>query len=306
MGLNRFQVGFRFLPTEEELLNGYLTSKVLGYVDGCVIPELDDFYAWDPWDLPGLYQQISNIPSDGLDWYFFCPSPYLAQNSERVKRQTRSGKWKITSQKDEIKARDTKALIGTKRILVFYKGHAETGWVMHEYHLNPKLLNGYSSTFQIPYILCRLKRKPSESLDISPSFEGGSSVVYDTPVASQRELTENSIQEVSTSKDRTSVQDFASQVSPVSINLLLAENFGVVREFFNMRVFCPMSVIISSNCGITPSISDARRQLAGLQLVWLFPSAAPLVRRWPGTVHKADCFNHLAKQIDRSVIPNLN
>ncbi|KAK3420272.1 hypothetical protein EUGRSUZ_G01083 [Eucalyptus grandis] len=195
--MEQFQVGFRFLPTEEELLNGYLTSKVLGYADGCIIPELDDFYAWDPWDLPGLYQQISNIPSDGLDWYFFCPSPYLAQNSERVKRQTRSGKWKITCQKDEIKARDTKVLIGTKRILVFNKGRAKTGWVMHEYHLNPKLLNGYSSTFQIPYILCRLKRKPSESLDISPSFEGGSSVTYDSPVASQRELTEDSNQESS-------------------------------------------------------------------------------------------------------------
>jgi len=97
--------------------------------------------------------EILNIPSDGLDWYFFCPSPYLAQNSERVKRQTRSGKWKITSQKDEIKARDTKALIGTKRILVFYKGRAKTGWVMHEYHLNPKLLNGYSSTFQVPHLI---------------------------------------------------------------------------------------------------------------------------------------------------------
>ncbi|KAI6678271.1 hypothetical protein NL676_039067 [Syzygium grande] len=144
-----------------------------------------------------MYREISNIPSDGWDWYFFCPSPYLAQNSERIKRQTRSGKWKITCQRDEIKTRDTKALIGTKRILVFYNGRAKTGWVMHEYHINPKLLNGYSSTLQIPYILCRLKRKPSESLDISPSFEGGSSATYDAPVASQLGLTEDADQESS-------------------------------------------------------------------------------------------------------------
>ncbi|KAI3435074.1 uncharacterized protein J3R85_006502 [Psidium guajava] len=188
--MERSQVGFRFLPTEEELVNGYLKSKVLGCVDNCVIPELEDFYASDPWDLPSLYPRISNIPSDGWDWYFFCPSPYLAQNSERIKRQTRSGKWKITCQKDDIKTRDTKALIGTKRILVFYKGRTKTGWVMHEYHLNRKLVNGYSSTLQIPYILCRLKRKPSESLQISPSFEGGSRATDDTPVASQHEDTD--------------------------------------------------------------------------------------------------------------------
>ncbi|KAF8020002.1 hypothetical protein BT93_G0635 [Corymbia citriodora subsp. variegata] len=199
--MERFQVGFRFLPTEEELINGYLMSKVLGFTNGRDIPELDDFYARDPWDLPGLYQQISNIPSDGWDWYFFCPSPYLTQNSERIKRQTPSGKWKITCQKDEIKARDTKALIGTKRILVFYKGCAKTGWVMHEYHMNPKRLNGYSSTFQIPYILCRLKRKPTESLEISPNFERGSSVTDDTPIASQHGLTEYSDQEVNNWKD---------------------------------------------------------------------------------------------------------
>ncbi|XP_056159486.1 protein NTM1-like 9 isoform X2 [Syzygium oleosum] len=195
--MERYQVGFRFLPTEEELVNNYLMSKVLGHNDGGVIPELEDFYAHDPWDLPRLYQKISNIPSDGLDWYFFCPSPYLAQNSERVKRQTRSGKWKITCQRDNIKTRDTKALIGTKRILVFYNGRAKTGWVMHEYHMNPKLLNGYSSAFQIPYILCRLKRKPSEGLDISPSFEGGSSVTDDTAAASQHEWTEDTDQESS-------------------------------------------------------------------------------------------------------------
>ncbi|XP_030452558.2 disease resistance protein RPV1-like [Syzygium oleosum] len=201
------KVKFGFLPTEEELVNNYLMSKVLGHTDGGVIPELEDFYAQDPWDLPRLYQKISNIPSDGWDWYFFCPSPYLAQNSDRVKRQTRSGKWKITCLKDKIKTRDTKALIGTKRILVFYKGRTKTGWVMHEYHMNPNLLNGYSSALQIPYILCRLKRKPSESLEISPSFEVGSSVTHDTPVASQHGLTEETDQETEGGESSTATSE---------------------------------------------------------------------------------------------------
>ncbi|KAI6694498.1 hypothetical protein NL676_022208 [Syzygium grande] len=193
--MEQFLVGFRFFPTEEELVNHHLMNKVLGYTNHCVIPELEDFYAWDPWDLPRLYPGILNVPSDGWDWFFFCPSPYVAQNSERIKRKTRSGQWKITCQSDDIKARDTKVLIGTKRILVFNKGRVKTGWVLHEYHLNPELLNGYSSIFQIPYILCRLKRKPSESLDNSPSFGVGPSVTDNTPVAYQHGSTEDTDEE---------------------------------------------------------------------------------------------------------------
>ncbi|KAF7848823.1 hypothetical protein BT93_L1535 [Corymbia citriodora subsp. variegata] len=200
-----FQVGYRFSPSEEELVNTHLMSKVLGYADHCVIPEIEDFYAWDPWDLPRVYQgnyDISNVPSDGWDWYFLCPSPYVAQNSERIKRKTRSGNWKITSQRDDVRTRNTRALIGTKRILTFYKSRVKTGWVMHEYHLNPELLNGYSSKFQIPYILCRLKRKSEESYDISPSFEGGGpSATHDTPA--QQESIEDTDHEVSNPKDRT-------------------------------------------------------------------------------------------------------
>ncbi|KAF8020953.1 hypothetical protein BT93_G1387 [Corymbia citriodora subsp. variegata] len=209
--MEQFQVGYRFSPSEEELVNTHLMSKVLGYADHCVIPEIEDFYACDPWDLPRVYQgefhlpcHISTIPSNGWDWYFLCPSPYVAQNSERVKRKTRSGNWKITSQRDDVRTRNTGALIGTKRILTFYKSRVKTGWVMHEYHLNPELLDGYSSTFQIPYILCRLKRKSEESYDISPSFEGGGpSATDDTPA--QQESIEDTDQEVSNPKDRMKI-----------------------------------------------------------------------------------------------------
>ncbi|KAF8007034.1 hypothetical protein BT93_K1132 [Corymbia citriodora subsp. variegata] len=206
--MERLPVGFRFHPTDEELVNHYLMSKVQGYTENCIIPELENFYAWDPWDLPGLYPGILNVPSDGWDWFFLCPSPYVAQNSNRVKRKTRSGKWKITCQRDDIKAPDTKVLIGTKRILVFHKGHTKTGWIMHEYHLNPEFLNGYSSTLKIPYILCRLKRKPSENLDASPSFEGGSPVTGNTPVASQHGSTEHTNQESSFQETMESLSPF--------------------------------------------------------------------------------------------------
>lgn len=49
----RLPVGFRFHPTDEELLIHYLKRKVLSVPQpAVVIPELDVFQT-DPWSLPG-------------------------------------------------------------------------------------------------------------------------------------------------------------------------------------------------------------------------------------------------------------
>lgn len=50
-------VGFRFRPTDQELVNYYLRNKLLGneeFVNN-VIAEVDVF-KFKPWDLPGKYQ----------------------------------------------------------------------------------------------------------------------------------------------------------------------------------------------------------------------------------------------------------
>lgn len=70
-----------------------------------------------------------------------------------------------------------------------------------------------------------------------PSFERGFRATEDTPVISQYEQTEDSDQEVNKWKDRTSFPDFPSLVSPVSIKIMFAENFGAVWVFFNTKFF---------------------------------------------------------------------
>ena len=47
--------GFRFHPTDEELVAYYLKRKINGRkIDLEIIPEVD-LYKCEPWDLPGIY-----------------------------------------------------------------------------------------------------------------------------------------------------------------------------------------------------------------------------------------------------------
>ena len=50
--------GFRFHPTDEELVSYYLDRKITGQtIDLEIIPEVD-LYKCEPWDLPGTYMYI--------------------------------------------------------------------------------------------------------------------------------------------------------------------------------------------------------------------------------------------------------
>lgn len=125
--------GFRFHPTDEELVLFYLKQKVRGKsIRYDAIPDVD-IYKFEPWELPGH----SKLKGRDRQWYFFTALDKKFGNGPRVNRATQKGYWKATG-KDRLISHNS-CIIGMKKTLVFYSGRAplgkRTNWVMHEYRL---------------------------------------------------------------------------------------------------------------------------------------------------------------------------
>ncbi|XP_068640909.1 NAC domain-containing protein 6-like [Aristolochia californica] len=126
--------GFRFHPTEEELLEFYLKGVLFGKRVSFDIIGTVNIYKHDPEELPGLAKIGER------EWYFFVPRDRKHANGGRPNRTTENGFWKATGSDRPIRsAKDPKKVIGLKKTLVFYKGRAprgtKTDWVMNEYRM---------------------------------------------------------------------------------------------------------------------------------------------------------------------------
>ncbi|KAJ9564576.1 hypothetical protein OSB04_000542 [Centaurea solstitialis] len=148
--------GFRFHPTDEELVAYYLKRKINGHeIELQVIPEVD-LYKCEPWDLPGK----SLLPSKDLEWYFFSPRDRKYPNGSRTNRATKSGYWKATGKDRKVNSQSRS--MGMKKTLVYYRGRAphgsRTDWVMHEYRLDERECET-ASGLQDAYSLCRVFKK---------------------------------------------------------------------------------------------------------------------------------------------------
>ncbi|KAH9301241.1 hypothetical protein KI387_012824 [Taxus chinensis] len=126
--------GFRFHPTDEELVAFYLRRKVQKRPLSIELIKQLDIYKFDPWDLPKGMASLGE-----KEWYFYCPRDRKYRNSNRPNRVTSAGFWKATGTDRPIYSSDGTLCIGLKKSLVFYKGRAakgtKTDWMMHEFRL---------------------------------------------------------------------------------------------------------------------------------------------------------------------------
>ncbi|KAJ0704899.1 putative transcription factor NAM family [Helianthus annuus] len=148
--------GFRFHPTDEELVRYYLRRKVCGKPFRFEAVSEVDVYKSEPWDLAGY----SSLKTRDLEWYFFSPVDRKYCNGSRLNRATGRGYWKATGKDRTV--RHKSELIGMKKTLVFHSGRApdgqRTNWVMHEYRLvDQELVRAGIS--QDTFVLCRIFQK---------------------------------------------------------------------------------------------------------------------------------------------------
>ncbi|OAY84118.1 NAC domain-containing protein 100 [Ananas comosus] len=150
--------GFRFHPTDEEIITHYLSPKVVNPSFGARAMGEVDLNKCEPWDLPRM----------------------------RANRATGAGYWKATGKDKEIHRGKgaTAALVGMKKTLVFYKGRAprgeKTNWVMHEYRLEGPLSyysNLPKSSKVDEWVVCKvfhksvgIKRSPVHGLESTNSL----------------------------------------------------------------------------------------------------------------------------------------
>jgi len=171
--------GFRFHPTDEELVTYYLTRKVSDFAFATRAIADVDLNKCEPWDLPGKASMGEK------EWYFFSMRDRKYPTGIRTNRATDSGYWKTTGKDKEIF--HCGMLVGMKKTLVFYRGRApkgeKTSWVMHEYRLQNKF--PYKPNKE-EWVVCRvfkkcqiIKMRPphgSPTMDDSPCHDGNASL----------------------------------------------------------------------------------------------------------------------------------
>ncbi|XP_010245796.1 PREDICTED: NAC domain-containing protein 90-like [Nelumbo nucifera] len=153
--------GYRFYPTEEELITFYLYNKLEGKREDLehVIPVVD-IYKLDPWQLPKLAGAL--CLGDPEQWFFFIPRQERESRGGRPTRTTSSGYWKATGSPGYVYSSNYQ-VIGVKKTMVFYRGKAPSGcktkWKMNEYraiHGEATSSNSATPVLRNEFSLCRV------------------------------------------------------------------------------------------------------------------------------------------------------
>ncbi|KAI3822515.1 hypothetical protein L1987_10105 [Smallanthus sonchifolius] len=153
--LDSLPVGYRFVPTDEELIKDYLMKKIKN--ESLPKTKIREVYIYEkhPKELVGNYPQAID---DG--WYFFTPRSRKYPNGDRPARHAGRGFWKATGPDKVIK--ENRIKIGGRKSLVYYEGHApkwiKTKWMMHEYVIKGKVRKGLNSKEKKfdDYVLCKI------------------------------------------------------------------------------------------------------------------------------------------------------
>ncbi|CAJ2632966.1 unnamed protein product [Trifolium pratense] len=164
--------GFRFYPSDEELVCHYLYKKITNeeVLKGTLI-EID-LHICEPWQLPEVAKLNAN------EWYFFSFRDRKYATGFRTNRATISGYWKATGKDRMVLDPITQEVVGMRKTLVFYKNRApngiKTGWIMHEFRLETPHMPPKED-----WVLCRVFHKSKEE-DNNSKLNTQQQLMYET------------------------------------------------------------------------------------------------------------------------------
>ncbi|CAL9782711.1 unnamed protein product [Musa acuminata subsp. burmannicoides] len=242
--------GFRFYPSDEELVCHYLYQKVTdGFrsSEGTMVEV--DLHTCEPWELPDVAKLSAN------EWYFFSFRDRKYATGSRTNRATKSGYWKATGKDRTICDPRTQAMVGMRKTLVFYRGRApngvKSGWVMHEFRLETP----HSPSKD--WVLCRVfhKRKGDSEHDEA----GSSSLVYQPtmPDACHDQQLGSSLSAAILQQDDTSPNPFLMNMALLQCNLLdLPEEMMGSAPMAGMSSGCEDEFGCLSELGLEHSIGE--------------------------------------------------
>ncbi|CAK8536753.1 unnamed protein product [Lathyrus sativus] len=270
--------GFRFHPTDEELVGFYLKRKVQQRPLSIELIKQLDIYKYDPWDLP-------KFASTGeKEWYFYCPRDRKYRNSARPNRVTGAGFWKATGTDRPIYSSEGSKCIGLKKSLVFYKGRAakglKTDWMMHEFRL-PSLVDPLSSKKYfdktIPanesWAICRIFKKTNSTTQraLSHSWVSSLSETRASMLTKNQEINQFCSDNMSQTKKETLSNNFFTNNNDshnfdVDVNPLLHKAFDnhlpISNEYHNTNlIFSPSQPHICDN---TSKMNDVSSMLLNM------------------------------------------
>ncbi|KAG0456934.1 hypothetical protein HPP92_022091 [Vanilla planifolia] len=289
--------GFRFHPTEEELLNYYLRKKVAcEKIDLDVIRDVD-LNKLEPWDIQEKCR-IGSTPQN--DWYFFSHKDKKYPTGTRTNRATAAGFWKATG-RDKVIYTSFKR-IGMRKTLVFYMGRAPHGqksdWIMHEYRLDERYdsLGSSGSTSLLAdsmaqeegWVVCRVFKKKNHLKVIGSPNNCTSTLSSDTKTSLMVHSTsDTALEQILLYMGRS------CKLEREPINAVSSTGSTI-----NSRYFCPIDTIIGS----ATNVHERFTKLPALES----PTTLPCLPS--GNIHNVDEETGLGDwaALDRLVASHLN
>lgn len=256
--------GFRFHPTDEELITFYLASKVFnGSFCGVEIAEVD-LNRCEPWELPDVAKMGER------EWYFFSLRDRKYPTGLRTNRATGAGYWKATGKDREVYSSSASGrgasslLLGMKKTLVFYKGRAPRGektkWVMHEYRLDGDF--SYRHTCKEEWVICRIFHKNGEKKNgVNNALGVGQS--YMLEVCSSSTTTSTSLQNNNTfviQRQEENDLKLKSLINP--LHVMISQSPLYLSNGFSDTTTTDKKTVTNTNINnINPSSSSAASML---------------------------------------------